>query len=50
MPRLESPSRDELVALWVGLHPRTEELSAENARLRAALEAKRGGGEPSRAA
>jgi transposase len=45
MPDLEPLSRDELIALLVGLYARVEELSAENAELRAALEAK-GGGNP----
>ncbi|HQK93517.1 MAG TPA: hypothetical protein PLD23_08415 [Armatimonadota bacterium] len=49
MPDLASPSRGRLTALLVRLHTRIEELSAENARLGAALEAKRGGGKPSEA-
>lgn len=43
MPDLSVLSRDELIALLVGVQARVEELTAENAELRAALAAKSGG-------
>ena len=43
MPELDRLSRHELIALLVGFHARVEELTAENAELRAALAARGGG-------